>query len=365
MPRMPAAASLKRPASRLRAALLALACAALLASAPGCGDKHPSRPGTARTYRMGFAGIPPRADIPTTLRAIDLWSTRADWALILAEPPWDSLLAGWAPESLIRADQLGLVNYYRGKGLRIVVSVDPTNGLDRSSEAAALVRLGRSLSEPEIRDLYRRYCVAMDSILDPDWIGVASETNLIRAIAPGAVYTAVVGAANAAAQDIQLANATSRPFATVQVETAWGWVQGAPNFVGIAQDLADFPFTYAIGLSSYPYFLLADPDSLPPDYYTRLRQGTSLPMMVIEGGWTSDPLFDSSPAEQARYIAAHARLLDQAGAIGWFQLTFTDLDLTSFPPAVGPFARLGLVDEGLVPKPALGAWDAQYARRRR
>jgi hypothetical protein len=91
---------------------------------------------------------------------------------------------------------------------------------------------------------------------------------------------------------------------------------------------------------------------------------------VTEGGWTSASLgpIVSSPETQRRYIARQARLLDSARAVAVFQLTFTDLDL---PPTLPPgsilplFARLGLVDIHLVPKPALSAWDAVFARQRR
>jgi hypothetical protein len=70
---------------------------------------------------------------------------------------------------------------------------------------------------------------------------------------------------------------------------------------------------------------------------------------------------------QARYIARQSQLLDEAKAIAAFQLSFTDLDLASFPkpvPAILPlFATLGLVDVNLRPKPALATWDKVFARR--
>jgi hypothetical protein len=50
-----------------------------------------------------------------------------------------------------------------------------------------------------------------------------------------------------------------------------------------------------------------------------------------------------------------------------FQLTFTDLDVTSIPQPPGSilplFAALGMVDTQLRPKPALAVWDSLYARR--
>jgi hypothetical protein len=263
---------------------------------------------------------------------------------------------------------VGLANYFRSKGLtRIVVSVDPTNGLDRSADSAPLVAAGRSLTEPAIQALFRAYVVAMDTLIHPQYLSVASETNLIRAAAPTALYDAVRQAANDAYTDIRAHDATVKIFTTVQVETAWGRLGGNGPYVGILQDRIDFGFAQVIGLSSYPYLAgFTDPDSLPPDYYSRIASGTGLPEMVIEGGWSSDST--TSPnwtvLKQRRYIAREATLLDQAGAIGWFQITFTDLDLASlgFPPSAAPFASLGLVDVDLNPKPALSAWDAARNR---
>jgi hypothetical protein len=92
-------------------------------------------------------------------------------------------------------------------------------------------------------------------------------------------------------------------------------------------------------------------------------------MLVIEGGWPSDTVaVASDPEEQARYIARHARIQDQAATVAWFQITFTDIDEAAYglpPGALTPFAFLGLVDVNLNPKPALAVWDAVFARPRR
>jgi hypothetical protein len=328
--------------------------------------------GTARTYRMGFSWFPPRPDLNLALAVINYWSVRADAGLIAVSPPWDSLLAGRPPDALVRNNELGLANYFRARGLRVIVSVDPTNGLDRSAEAPALVAAGRSLGEPAVQQLYRGYVTAMDTLIHPDYLGVASETNLVRAIAPASVYNAVVSAAGLAATSVAAHDTNVKIYTTVQVETAWGRLAGpAGPYVGIAQDLADFGFDRALGLSSYPYLGgFTDPDSIPLDYYTRLQLGnaTQLPMLVIEGGWPSDTVgVASTPQMQARYIARHAMIQDQAGTVAWFQITFTDLDEAAygFPPGqLTPFSHLGLVDVNLAPKPALPAWDAVFARPR-
>jgi hypothetical protein len=203
----------------------------------------------------------------------------------------------------------------------------------------------------------------VDTILHPAYLGLAAETNLIRAAASPTIYGAVVQAANDAAAAIRAVDASVILDVSVQVETAWGRLGGGNTYQGIATDLADFPFVQAIGLSSYPYLAgFAEPEDLPLDYYSRL---TTLPELVVEGGWASTTVgVSSSPQKQARYIRRQVQLLEQARAVAVFQLTFTDLDPAYFPPGtiLPLFATLGLVDVNLAPKPALAPWDSAFAR---
>ena len=361
-----------RQALRIRrAALLALALAAL-AAVNGCGSKvAPSTgPGPARTYRMGFSAIPPRNDFATLIAALEMWRTRSDAAIMHVDPPWDTLLAGYPADSAVIKLHLDLANYYKGSGRTLVVMIDATNGLDRSSDNPSLVARGRSLTEPAVQQVYRAFAVAMDSILRPDYLGLVAETNLIRVAAPAPLYAAVKQAANDAAADVRAIDPAVELYVSVQVETAWGRLP-IGSYIGVATDLADFPFMQAMGLSSYPYLAgFAQPEDVPSDYYARLVQGTGLRPMVVEGGWTSASVggLVSSPLVQQRWITRQMALLDQAQALFVFQLTFTDLDLSGVPLPPGSilplFAALGLADIHLNPKPALSAWDAAFARPR-
>ena len=141
--------------------------------------------------------------------------------------------------------------------------------------------------------------------------------------------------ANAAAAQIRAAAVPCKLYVSVQVEVAWGRPSGP--YQGIAQDLTDFPFMDALGLSSYPYL----------------------------GGFAVGS-FVSSPALQARYLTRQLLLLDHAAARGVFQLTFYDLDLSGFspppPPNIGLFTHLGLADSAMNAKPALTVWDNAFRR---
>jgi hypothetical protein len=352
-----------------------LVAAAIVGSiTTACVTKPSTSPTVAtRTYRMGFSNQPPVLTDSSVIATIALWSKRGDAAILHLTPPWTQLLAGESSDSLVNVQELGLVQYYRLLGLTVVVEVDVTNGLNRSEEAPALDSAGRSIAEPAVQQVYRNFVGSILRILAPDYLGLASEVNLIEVDAPAPVYAAVVQMTNAAASDVRSTTTTLPLYVSVQVETAWGRFSPGYDYVGIAQQFTDFPFITVLGLSSYPYLGgFTDPSQIPLDYYTRLDSTHPIPMMVVEGGWASASVpgtFTSSPQTEARYISRQMQLLDSARAIGVFQLEFADIALSSWqipPGSIIPlFATLGLVDSTLTPKPALAPWDSAFARPRR
>ena len=124
----------------------------------------------------------------------------------------------------------------------------------------------------------------MDSILVPDHMGLALETNLIRGVAPDSVYQGIKKATSDAAA-IRNYDKIVKMSISVQVDYAWG---GATNGVyqGIAQDLIDFPFIQELGLSSYPYLSANQitPQQLPLNYYSKLTEGKNLPVFFQKVG---------------------------------------------------------------------------------
>jgi hypothetical protein len=335
-----------------------------------CCDGPTTPSPRARTYRMGFSNLPPSPDLAVALATLNLWAQRADAAIMHVSAPWAAMLADTTAAAKVRADMLPLADFYRAHHFELVVTVDVTDGLNRSAEAPELVALGRSITDTAIQRLYREFVTAVDTILHPDYLGLAAETNLIRDAAPDSVYRAVVTMANAAAAEQRGLGTSAHLYISVQVEVAWGRLQGTNVYLGVDQDRADFPFIDALGLSSYPYLGgFSDPDQVPLDYYARLDAGNAIPLLVVEGGWASQSAggFLTSPAIQARYIHHQAELLDSAHAVAVFQLSFADLALSLFPPqppgSILPlFATLGLVDTVLTPKPSLAVWDSVFAR---
>jgi hypothetical protein len=359
---------------RLLAAAVGLTAAPLAAcggsSSPSPAPAPSPTPAPTRTWAMGFSPFPPRFTVDAVIQGIDLWSRRADIAILHEELPWADLLAGVSPDAILDRDKVQLVQYIRSKGVqRLVFMGDLNDGLAREQEAPLLRAAGRSITEPAVQRLYRDYLLAVDRKLAPEVIGLVAESNLIRLAAP-ALYPAIRQTANDAADALRGAGSRSTLMASVQVEVAWGRLGGSGAYLGVEADFADFPFMQMLGLSSYPYLGWGVPDDLPLDYYSRLRNGRNVPVMVVEGGWSSASAagFVSSPAVQSRYVTRHAALLDAVAARGWLQLPFADLDLSAVPPPLPAnlplFTHLGLADSNFAPKPALAAWDILFARAR-
>jgi hypothetical protein len=345
--------------------------AATLWFASACADSTSSGPSAkTRTFVMGFSNFPPAPDAVLARRAVRMWTTRADAAILHLDVPWPDLLAGARADSLVRANVMPIVRAYANAGLSCAIETDVTNGVDRAAEAPALVSLGRSITEDTVQKLYATYVAALDTIARPALLGLASETNLIRLVGPPGVYEAIVKMTNAAAANHHAASGAGALYVSVQVDVAWGRLGGAGAFVGINRDRADFPFITALGLSSYPYLAgFTNPGQIPDDYFARLRGTPPLGVLVTEGGWSSANIgaIHSSPVLQAAWIRRAADLAENAHAVAWFQLAFTDINLQAFgfpadDPQLIPFVTIGLVDTALVAKPALAEWDSVFSR---
>lgn len=326
--------------------------------------------GGSRSWALGFGLVPPQPTVPAVVRLVDTMSARAEIAAIHEELPWAELLAGTPVDTILDRDKEGLVKYLRSKGLQIYLMADANDGLDRGREAPRLRALGRSLAEPAVQAVYRRYVAAFARRFQPEYIGLAAETNLVRQLAPPALYAALRRVAADTAAELRAGGSTAQLIASVQVEAAWGRLSPGRAYAGIEQDFTDFAFADVLGLSVYPYLgNFAEPESIPDNYFSRLLNGRQFPVMIVEGGWSSTSAGEirSTPTLQARWLARQAQLADTVAARALIQLLFADLDLDSFPgprPANLPlFVHIGLTDTDFHGKPALIEWDRLHRRK--
>ena len=378
---LPPAISLARGGVLLTAVAL-LACTDLPTTAPEAVPNAPAAPAQvasalpARTFRMGFSAIPPRlTDARSLLDAIAAWRPHADAAILQHDIQWGALFAGATPASQIEEHVVPLAQYYRSLGLSpLVITIEPLNSGARDREAWELLAAGRSITEPAIQALYKSYVTEVARLARPDYLVLALEVNLVRAVAPASLYNALVSMTKAGASGIRAAGLTTRLGVSVEVETAWNLLpretlQGTLLFKGIATERSHFNFVQFLGLSAYPHMGgFTAPSQIPTNYYSRLRGAPALPVMVVEGGWTSNsgPYWSGSLTIQAAWITRQAVLLDAAQAVALFQLNAPDIEASTFYVGPGvdisPLLFLGVFDVNLQPKPSLVACDQILAR---
>lgn len=349
---------------------------ALLLVAWGCGGSDgdggttgppdPDPGPSARSYAMGWAPGAPRPDDELVLAVIDSMAAVSDVTLLQQAVPWTGLLAGVPLEDLLD-ERVELATFLRSRGLEIVFLVDPLDGLDRTREPPELVRAGRSLREPGIRALHESWVEGIAREIRPEWMGLASEINTLAARGDAELYAEIVSLVNTLAPRVRELSPGSRVFVSFQADEANGTL--VDPLIDHFALIDDFDID-ALGLSSYPVFAFDTPEQVPESYFDPFDEATDLPLLMVEGGWSSGdvPWADGTPQEQVAYYDRYEILLDRIDARLWVGLTPTDLDVDALglPPdraqGLSNFALMGIWDVELERKPAFDAWARIFAR---
>ncbi|HYM14843.1 MAG TPA: hypothetical protein VEZ14_04740 [Dehalococcoidia bacterium] len=363
-----------RSATLLRLASIAAgiglaASAAWSSGATSLAAPAPQAP-AARTYAMGWAATPPVMTTGSILATAQSMSSVAEYALVQREVPWTALLGGTSVDAELTNEQ-PFVDYLRSLGLKIVWLVDPLDGLDRTKEPPDLVAAGHSLLEPQVLAMHEDWVRGVAQRFHPEYVGLASEINTLRAHGSVTLYDTIVGMVNTLTPAVHTLDPGAVVFVSFQMEDAWQRPPFPASTVDHFTLIADFHVD-ALGLSSYPSYSFAHPADMPPDYYQRFAAATPLPLLQVEGGWSSvaSAWGGGSPADQAAYIDRLGALLDGVRARLWVSLIYADLNLAdpswNLPPdraaTLQNFASQGIVDSNFVPKPAYSHWQALFAR---
>jgi len=341
---------------------------ALLAAGACRRGDGPTDPGEGepRTYTMGWSPIAPRAEVPLVLAVMDSMAKVSDLAILQQPVPWPELLAGAPMDSLVE-DRAAVAAHLRALGMDIVFLVDPLDGLDRRKEDPGLVAAGRSILEPSIRAIHDEWVLRIAERIRPPWFGLASEVNTLAARGDPALFAAVRDMINDLAPQVRARSPSSRVFVSFQADEANGRLGPEPldNFALID----DFDID-ALGLSSYPVFAFDAPDQIPDDYFQVFADATDLPLLLVEGGWSSEdvPWSHGTPEQQVAFFRRFQDLLDGVGAKAWVMLTFTDLDVSALgldpdrAAGLSSFAHMGILDTQLRRKPAYAEWQRIFDR---
>lgn len=345
-------------------AALCLACSSEDAPTPSEPDPEPD--GEPRSYLVGFAPSAPRPDEGLFLAVVDSMAAVSDLTIVQQPVPWPELLAGASVDSLVQS-RSEVTQFLRLKGLEIIFLVDPLDGLDRRSEDPGLVEAGRSILEPEIRAMHEDWVLRIAEAVQPRWLGLASEINTLAARGDPDLYAEIRDLVNTLAPQVRQRSPGTEVFVSFQADEANGTL--VDPIIDHFALIDDFDID-ALGLSSYPVFAFDSPSEIPDGYFSSFDDATDLPLLMVEGGWTSEPvpLADGTDQEQIDFLRRYESLLDEIDAEAWVMLTFTDLDIDALglPPdraqGLSNFSRMGILDIDLRRKPAYAEWLRIFRR---
>ncbi|MCE7929629.1 MAG: hypothetical protein HUU14_12620 [Dehalococcoidia bacterium] len=334
---------------------------------PGIASDEPHA--ASRTYGMGFFVQPSRPTVAAVIEMVPKMAKVSDYAMIQREVPWTKIAAGLSIEQIIAEDYTGLANFLRGNGMKLALLVDPLDGLDRTSEAVEAVKNGRTLKDASTRAIHEAWVLALVSALKPEYVGLASEINTMRAQGDKALYEIIRDMCNRLAPQVRQLSPGSRVFVSFQVDNAWQvapWPKSPVDQFALTREFD----VDVIGLSSYPGFSFPTPADIPLDYYRRFQLESGKPLLMAEGGWGSAGGAYNSPANQAAYYERMFDLLDGVQAELAILLLYPDLDLSD--PAWGltderaatlaHFASMGIVDMAGAQKPVYPVWAERFQR---
>lgn len=329
-----------------------------------------------RSFAMGWGFTPPVPSVEAVIDIIPRIATVSEYTIIQREVPWGRLTAGASIEQVLDEDWDGLVDFLRGNGLKLVILIDPLDGLDRTREGDEARESGVSLRDATARATHEAFVVEVARRYQPEYLGLASEINTLAAHGDGQLYAILKDMINGLLPGIRAVSPGSKLFVSHQVDDAWG-LSGRPSSVADQFKLVhDFPGTDVVGLSSYPVFFWDRPEDIPTGYYERYVTESGKPVVQVEGGWSSErtqwmaATREASEAAQARYFQRLWQLLEEVDAELLVLLTYADLDLARPEWALSEdnrtgllnFARMGIVDTGLTPKPSFALWDSMFKR---
>ncbi len=322
-----------------------------------------------RSYGMGFFLTPSTPTVDATIALVPEMAKVADYAMIQRDVPWTRIVAGDSFDKIIDDEYVELVKYLRGNGLKIVLLVDPLDGLNRRDESPEAVKNGKTLLDADTRAIHAGWVKELVARIKPDYIGLASEINTLAAHGDKTLYEDIKSMCNELAPQLRQISPSSRIFVSFQVDDAWE-VGPFPK-TGVDQFALAKDFDVdAIGLSSYPGFVYSDPSQIPDDYYQRFADVTGKPLLMAEGGWSSAGGPNFTPEKEAAYYQREFQLLDGVHAELAILLLYNDLDLSDPAWGLTPdrqatlqnFANMGIVDIHGSPKPAYAVWQSVFAR---
>jgi hypothetical protein len=367
-------------------------CLILWACGGGGADTGGATPAApSRTFYMGFSPWP----YDLTQQAVD-WvyaniSSNGDMISQHMEEgvPWPEAYSPLSHPTPFSQDYIATIQYrvQHSVGRKLLLQINPLNtsrdgmALYRGSSPAQPLPAawqGVRLNSEQVKTAYLNYAVRMKEYLNPDYMLLGVEVNILLEKNPSLwadyvelhrhVYTELKSLYPSLPLGVSVFCAPFFPEWTTP-DTLAAQLNGL-------DDLS--PYIDFLAFSVHPFMSSLLAESFPNDYFQRLFARTSKPIAISESSypaqeWTTltPPylVFRGSPAKQANFLSLmlSESLRVRARFVIWYSIRDYDALWNTFPPDLKTtgivWRDTGLYDESGNERSAMSVWKDWHSRR--
>lgn len=326
---------------------------------------------SSRPFEMGLSSLPEDSSKAGYRKVFSLAGENGELILIQRAPPWEEFLPG----GVISAETVDLTREEKRlaeeNGLEIFAAVDPLDAADRSRLASPPEELADAgFGEPRVRSAFIAYAQYLALNLKPRYMALGMEVDLYEAARPDD-FDNLVSLYFEAYDAVKDISPETLVFPTFQMEAMQNLLlppaqadrPGTPTRWYLMLHFE--PKMDILAVTTYPSFVFAAPDDIPPDYYDQLRHYSDVPTGIAAMGYSSGPGRDginegTEEEQQAflRRVLRDARQLNMVFAV-WF--ASSDPPFVQEPP-LDLLQYIGLRRADGSPKPAWQVWTREAAR---
>jgi hypothetical protein len=333
-------------------------------------DSSPPTPAStavgSRPFEMGLSSLPEDPSKAGYRKAFDLAGENGELILIQRAPPWEEFVPG----GVISAETVDLTREEKRlaeeNGLEIFAAVDPLDPADRARLASPPEELaGAGFGDPRVRSAFIAYAQYLALNLKPRYMALGMEVGLYEAARPDD-FDNLVSLYFEAYDAVKDISPETLVFPTFQMEAMEGLLLPPGQTPTRWHLMLRFePKIDILAVTTYPSFVFAAPDEIPPEYYDRLRKYSDIPIGIAAMGYSSGPgrdgINEGTEEEQAAFLRRalrDARHLNMVFVV-WF--ASADPPFVQEPP-LDLLQHIGLRRADGSAKPAWEVWGQEAAR---
>ena len=202
---------------------------------------------------------------------------------------------------------------------------------------------------------YTQMAVSFARTYHPAFMAFGIEVNILYEKSPSS-FDSFVSLYNQVYDEVKSASPSTTVFTIFQLERMAGMqggLYGVSNNASAEWSLLGKFKMDAVGFTTYPDLVFKNPADIPLNFYSQIKNYSSLPVIFTEVGWHSAAApagWESSPQEQAQFVSTFFSLTVSLDKV---------LEIWSFlydQNAPVPFNSMGLLNSNGTARPAWNAW---------